>query len=81
MEASESALAIEEKPLEYLCEAESWGAAPHDYAAISAYWLGQYELALKHAQRALDIEPENERLRKNVDYCREALTKQLSGKS
>jgi tetratricopeptide (TPR) repeat protein len=73
LEAAEEALKITEKPLEYLCEPESWGASPHDYAAIAAYWLGKHELALKHAEDALAIEPDNERLRSNVKLCREAV--------
>jgi tetratricopeptide (TPR) repeat protein len=73
LEASEAALAIVEKPLEYLCEAEAWGAAPHDYASISAYWLGKYELALKHAKNAVAIEPDNERMLKNLEFCEKAL--------
>lgn len=74
LEAAESALAITEKPLEYLCEAESWGAAPHDYAAIAAYRLGNFELAVEHARKAVEIEPTNERMVKNLEFCEQALT-------
>jgi tetratricopeptide (TPR) repeat protein len=73
LEASESALAIVEKPLEYLCEAEAWGAAPHDYAAISSYWLGKHETSLMHARNAVAIEPDNERMLKNLEFCEKAL--------
>lgn len=76
LEAAESALAIKEKPLEYLCEAESWGSAPHDYASISAYRLGQYDKALKYAKEALEIESDNERLRSNLVFCEEAVKTQ-----
>ena len=74
-EASNDALVIEEKPLEYLCEAESWGAAPHDYASISAYRLGLYEIAAIHARNALEFEPENERLKNNLMFCEAELKK------
>jgi tetratricopeptide (TPR) repeat protein len=73
LEASEAALAIINKPLEYLCEADAWGAAPHDYASIASYWLGNYEVALKHAKNAVAIEPENERMLKNLEFCEKAL--------
>jgi tetratricopeptide (TPR) repeat protein len=75
LEAAESALAIKEKPLEYLCEAESWGAAPWDYASIAAYNLGMYEKAFEYAREALGIEPENERLKNNLMFCEAALKK------
>ena len=69
LEAAESALAITEKPLEYLCEAESWGAAPWDYAGIAAYNLGQYDKAAQYARNALEIQPDDERLKNNVVMC------------
>jgi glycosyltransferase involved in cell wall biosynthesis len=70
LEAAQGALAIEEKPLEYLCEAEAWGSAPHDYASIAAYYLGNYKTALKYAKNAMNIEPENERLKNNFIMCK-----------
>jgi tetratricopeptide (TPR) repeat protein len=70
LEASEAALEIKEKPLEYLCEAESWGFAPYDYASISAYNLGQFDKALDYAQKAVDISPEETRLQDNLLICK-----------
>jgi tetratricopeptide (TPR) repeat protein len=74
LESAESALAIQEKPLEYLCEAESWGAAPYDYASIAAYRLGLFEKALEYAKKAVEIEPGDERMIKNVMFCEAALS-------
>ena len=71
--ASISALSIAEKPLEYLCEDFAWGAAPHDYAAISSYRLGKFEEAVKHGENALNLAPNDERLKTNLDYYHEAL--------
>ena len=76
LEASESALSIKEKPLEYLCEAESWGERPHDYASISAYWLGDYSNALYHVGEAIKINPTDERLRNNLRLVQIALGKE-----
>ena len=73
LDASESAIAIQEKPLEYLCEAKAWGYAPYDYAAISAYWLNDYNKAFQYAMKAVEIEPEDERLRNNLALCKAAL--------
>jgi len=72
------ALAIKEKPLEYLCEAEAWGAAPHDYASIACYRLGLYDEALVHAQNAVDIDPADPRLQANLEFCKEAVAKTLA---
>jgi glycosyltransferase involved in cell wall biosynthesis len=62
-EAATSALAIKEKPLEYLCEEEAWGHTPHDMLAISAYHLGKNAEALEHGTIALSIAPQEEKAR------------------
>lgn len=72
---AEEALAIKEKPLEYLCEAEAWGEAPHDYASIACYRLGMFDKALKYANEAVAINPNDERLQKNVEFCKEMTSK------
>lgn len=75
LKASEDALEIKEKPLEYLCEAESWGERPHDYASISAYWLGDYAKAMYHSAHAVHLNPEDVRLKNNLQMCKTALDK------
>jgi hypothetical protein len=65
MFACERALTITEKPLEYLNEEFAWGYKPHDLLAISAYYLGIIRLAKKHGKIALDMKPDDERLKKN----------------
>jgi tetratricopeptide (TPR) repeat protein len=67
-ECATSAIAIKEKPLEYLCEAESWGSAPYDYAAISAYRLGMYKEAVIFGEKAVELSPDDERLNSNLLY-------------
>jgi tetratricopeptide (TPR) repeat protein len=71
LDCAREALAIKEKPLEYLCEAEAWGAAPHDYAAIACYNLGMYSDALTYAEAAVSIDPLDERLKMNVQFCKD----------
>lgn len=73
LEAAEAALEIKEKPLEYLCEAESWGFAPYDYASIAAYRLGQFKKALEYAKTALSMSPDDERLQANLKSCASAV--------
>jgi tetratricopeptide (TPR) repeat protein len=71
---AKAALSIEEKPLEYLCEAESWGDRPHDLASIACYRLGRYEEALSYAREAVAVNPSDERLVNNLRHCEAALS-------
>ena len=70
-----AALAIKERPLEYLCEDEAWGYTPHDMAAISAYHLEKYEEAAEQGNTALQLAPESEkaRLSSNLSFYISAL--------
>jgi len=84
--AAQRALAIKEKPLLYLCDAYSWGAAPHDFAAIASSYLGQKKQAIDYCRDALKIEPNNERMQKNMslmlrDYFYEKTTAIIPTKS
>lgn len=65
------ALSITVKPLEYLCEEESWGALPHDLASVSAWYSGRKMLALKHVWDAISANPSDPRLRENMLLMRE----------
>lgn len=59
------ALAIQERPRTYITEATSWGSLPHDLASLGYFYTGQYQKALYHIDRALEIEPSDPRLLKN----------------
>lgn len=72
--ACEKALQISEKPLEYLCEAEAWGATPHDLASIACWNLGMKEASLQHAQRACSLNPTDSRLAENVKFIAGAIS-------
>jgi len=63
---AEMALEIKDKPLEFLCEAYAWGAAPFDFASIAAYNLKMYDKGIIYANEAIKIEPDNERLKNNL---------------
>lgn len=66
--ACQMALKIKEKPLDYLCEAFSWGALPHDLMAISSYNLGFYEEAVSHGSRACELNATDDRLKTNLTF-------------
>ncbi len=62
------ALKIEKKPLDYLCEDFAWGALPWDLAAIASYNLGEYESAYTMGMKAAILEPDNARLKSNLEF-------------
>jgi len=65
---AEEALKIQERPLEYLCEEVAWGWLPYDLAAVSAFNLGLKEKAIEYGSIATKINPEDERLIKNLEW-------------
>lgn len=69
--AAERALAVTERRLTYLTDSESWGAKPHDLAAVAAYNLGAWQTALAHGRAALNLAPEDARLKQNLVFYEE----------
>jgi tetratricopeptide (TPR) repeat protein len=65
---STKALKILQKPLDYLCEEFAWGALPYDLAAISSYKLGSLKEALEYGAKAVELDPTNERLQRNLGF-------------
>ena len=62
------ALKIVNRDLVYTCDPAVWGAQPHDLAAVSAWHLGLKDIAKEQGKLALDLEPENDRLRENLSW-------------
>lgn len=60
------AIAITEKPLDYLCEEFAWNELPYDLASICAWNLGFKEEAAKYGTIAVELSPENDRLVNNL---------------
>lgn len=67
------AIAITEKPLDYLCEAFAWSDAPFDLVAISEFNLGNYESAVEYGYMAVDMNKTDERLKNNLRFYKEKL--------
>jgi hypothetical protein len=65
--ATQKALAITEKTGSYLVEPESWGYSLYDLGAICTYRLGLFQKSLEYAETACKMEPENQRLKKNLE--------------
>jgi len=70
LDAGLRALEIKNKELVYTMNPAVWGALPHDYIAIAAHNLGLKDLAIQHGEIALELEPENERLKVNLEFYR-----------
>ena len=74
LDAAQRALQITEKPLEYLCEEFAWGSAPYDYAAIAAHNLGLNKVAFEYGQKAVELNPTDERLQRNLVFYSEGVS-------
>jgi tetratricopeptide (TPR) repeat protein len=67
------ALEIQEKPLEYLCEQEAWGALPYDLAGIAAWNLHMHEKALMYTEIAVQLDLSDTRVRNNLLMIQKSL--------
>ncbi len=70
---AEEALKIRERSKTYVNMGYSWDHTPNDLAAIACFQLGMYERAADHAQAALLMTPEDERLKINLKLIREKI--------
>jgi glycosyltransferase involved in cell wall biosynthesis len=68
------ALRIVNREQVYTCDPAVWGSQPHDYASIAAWHLGLIKIAEEQAKLAIEKEPDDLRLRKNLEYIQAALT-------
>lgn len=59
-------ISIKDRELVYTVDPEVWGPQIHDYAAISAHWLGMKDIALEHGKIASDMDPNDLRLLSNL---------------
>jgi tetratricopeptide (TPR) repeat protein len=62
------ALTIKDKALVYTMDPAVWGAKPHDLLALAAYYLGKRAEAVKHGQIACELEPGDDRLKRNLEF-------------
>jgi glycosyltransferase involved in cell wall biosynthesis len=70
---AEEALKIQSKSAFYINMGYAWDFTPHDLAAISSYQLGMFRRSSEHANAALLLDPQNERLSKNHRIVQEKL--------
>ena len=70
------ALAITERPRTYICEPFAWGSFPYDLLSIAHFHLAQWEDALKNAEKALALAPDDARLQENCALLRAKIQKE-----
>ena len=62
------ALTIKDKALVYTMDPSVWGAKPHDLLALAAHHLGKPDEAIEHGQIACALEPNDARLKSNLEF-------------
>ena len=65
---STKCLSILHQARTYMYDGACWGWEPYDLAALSAYNLGLYEEAEKHGKEAVNLNPEDNRLKTNLVF-------------
>lgn len=68
LQYADMALKITDKPLDYLCEEFAWGFLPYDLAALAHYHLEDKTKAEEYGKKALELDPTNERLERNLEW-------------
>lgn len=63
------ALAIATPTGSYLDDPDCWGFLLFDYAAVSCFYLGIGDQAISFARQALEMAPDDERLKTNFNLC------------
>jgi tetratricopeptide (TPR) repeat protein len=67
-DCAKQALTIKDKALVYTMDPSVWGAKPHDLLALAAYHLGESDEAVEHGTLAVELEPSDERLKRNLEF-------------
>lgn len=67
---AKKALEYDKKPMSFLSESWAWGSMADDLIAISSWQLGDFKTAVKHGSKAVEINPNDERLVKNLEFYR-----------
>jgi len=70
------ALAITERPRTYICEPFAWGSFPYDLLSIAYFHLSQWKSALKNAEKAFALAPDDARLQENCALLRAKIQKE-----
>lgn len=70
--ASKKCIDIQDKRDGFTYDPQAWGYMIYDYAALSCYHLGLKSLAKKYGLKAIELNPTDDRLKKNLAYYEES---------
>lgn len=71
LKAALEAIEIKERLNEFMSEEWAYGPMAYDLVAISAWQLKQWDDALRYGEMALEMEPDNERFKNNVQFYKQ----------
>jgi tetratricopeptide (TPR) repeat protein len=74
--AALTCLSITNRQFVYTVDPAVWGYQPHDWASIAAFNLGLYDLARRHAEKAIEMNPDDLRLRQNLVFCEDKVAQE-----
>jgi len=66
--ASKKCVAVEIKNDGFVYDREAWGFSAYDLAALSAYQLGMYPQAVEFGKKAIELNPDDDRLKENLKF-------------
>jgi tetratricopeptide (TPR) repeat protein len=61
-------LAIKERGMSYISDSACWGSEPYDLGALAAYYSGLHKQAIDLGRQAVNINPSDQRLKKNLEF-------------
>jgi glycosyltransferase involved in cell wall biosynthesis len=64
-------LAITQRGMTYISDGACWSSEPYDLGALAAYYLGLKPQAQEWGQKAIDLAPGDDRLRRNMEFYQE----------
>jgi glycosyltransferase involved in cell wall biosynthesis len=64
--AISKALEITDKPLVYFNETWAWNEYPYDIGSLAAFYLGQDKDAILWCEKAIELAPDNDRIKNNL---------------
>lgn len=67
VELCEEALRLTDRPMTYMSDPYAWGEGPWDLMGVALWYLGKHESARECARKALEYNPADERLKRNLD--------------
>lgn len=71
---AEKALEITHRQFTYVEDPTAWGFRPYDLVAVSSWYLGDKQKALNYGSIALEMNPEDQRLKNNMEFYKTSKT-------